>query len=55
MDATTILAVICCAIVFIGWLLAPHSARVETRVVISREREREREPERERERVPVSA
>lgn len=53
MDATTILAVICCAIVFTGWLVLPHSTRVETRPVISRERERE--PERERERVPVSA
>lgn len=53
MDATTILAVICCAIVFTGWLLAPHSARAETRPVISREPMRE--PDREREPVPVSA
>jgi len=47
MDVTTILAVISCAVVFIGWLVLPHSwvekvERVELEVET-------------RERVPVSA
>ena len=47
MDVTTILAVIACAVVFIGWLVLPHSwvekaERVELEVET-------------RERVPVSA
>ena len=33
MDATTILAVISCAIVFAGWLVLPHSATVKPTVV----------------------
>ena len=44
MDATTVLAVISCAIVFTGWLVLPHSATVKPRVVSE-----ERKP------VPVSA
>ena len=43
MDATTILAVISCAIVLTGWLLAPHRQEVEA------------EPVDIKERVPVSA
>ncbi len=43
MDATTILAVISCAIVFIGWLVLPHRRVEEARPVETRER------------VPVSA
>jgi hypothetical protein len=38
MDATTILAIISCAIVFCGWLVLPHSAAPATSAV-SRERE----------------
>jgi hypothetical protein len=38
MDATTILATICCAAVFGGWLLLPHSGPKAIRPV-SEERE----------------
>ena len=38
MDPTTILATICCAAVFGGWLLLPHSAAKAVRPV-SQERE----------------
>jgi hypothetical protein len=31
MDATTILAIISCAIVFCGWLVLPHSAAAPVR------------------------
>ena len=48
MDATTILAVISCAIVFIGWLALPHSRIEEVEKV-------ERVEVETRERVPVSA
>ena len=44
MDATTILATICCATVFVGWLLLPHSPTVGKPVATP-----EREP------VPLSA
>jgi hypothetical protein len=44
MDATTVLAIISCAIVFCGWLVLPHSATPEAKLV-----SRERQP------VPVSA
>jgi hypothetical protein len=44
MDPTTILAIICCAIVFAGWLVLPHSPAVERRPVIRPERERQPEP-----------
>ena len=37
MDATTVLAVICSAIVFVGWLVLPHSA-TEKNLVVSEER-----------------
>lgn len=40
MDATTVLAIICSAVVFCGWLVLPHSAATTTKAV-SRERERE--------------
>ncbi len=43
MDATTILAVISCAIVFTGWLLLPHRQVADVERVETRER------------VPVSA
>ncbi|HVS04992.1 MAG TPA: hypothetical protein VHK65_02350 [Candidatus Dormibacteraeota bacterium] len=40
MDATTVLAVICSAIVFAGWLVLPHSATTKVKVaaVVSEER-----------------
>jgi hypothetical protein len=38
MDATTVIAVISCAIVFAGWLVLPHSATVKTTLVVSEER-----------------
>jgi hypothetical protein len=44
MDATTILAIISCAIVFAGWLVLPHSAARPVKAVTP-----EREP------YPVSA
>ena len=44
MDATTILAIGSCAVVFAGWLVLPHSALATPRTVT-----REREP------VPLSA
>ena len=44
MDATTILAVISCAIVLTGWLLLPHQQVAEAEPVVEIE-----------ERVPVSA
>jgi hypothetical protein len=37
MDATTVIAVISCAIVFAGWLVLPHSATIKP-VVVSEER-----------------
>jgi len=43
MDATTVIAVISCAIVFCGWLVLPHSATTVKPVVVSEE-----------ERTPVS-
>jgi hypothetical protein len=33
MDPTTVIAVICSAIVLAGWLVLPHSATVKPRVV----------------------
>lgn len=36
MDATTLLAIISCAIVFCGWLVLPHSAPAKA---VSRERQ----------------
>ena len=44
MDATTILAIISCAVVFCGWLVLPHSPATATKVV-----SREAKP------VPISA
>ncbi len=46
MDATTVLAVICSAIVFAGWLVLPHSATATEKALVVSE---ERAP------VPVSA
>jgi hypothetical protein len=37
MDATTVFAVISCAIVFAGWLVLPHTKTVEP-IVVSEER-----------------
>ncbi len=37
MDATTVIAVVSCAIVFAGWLVLPHSATVKP-LVVSEER-----------------
>jgi hypothetical protein len=39
MDATTIFAVISCAIVFVGWLVLPHSATTVKPAVVSEERQ----------------
>ena len=36
MDATTVLAIISCAVVFCGWLVLPHSAAPQT-TAVSRE------------------
>lgn len=44
MDATTILAVICCAVVFAGWVVLPHTRT-------SRQKVQRPEPARE----PVAA
>ena len=33
MDATTVIAVISCAIVFVGWLVLPHSKTVKPVIV----------------------
>jgi hypothetical protein len=38
MDATTVIAVISCAIVFAGWLVLPHSVTVKPVVVSEAER-----------------
>jgi hypothetical protein len=39
MDATTVLAVICSAIVFAGWIVLPHSATAPVKAsVVSEER-----------------
>ena len=40
MDATTVIAVICSAIVLAGWLVLPHSATTTVKVaaVVSEER-----------------
>lgn len=46
MDPTTVMAVICSAVVFAGWLVLPHSPTMTTRTVVLSE---ERQP------VPVSA
>ncbi len=43
MDATTVIAVISCAIVFYGWLVLPHSATVKP-VVVSDLVSEERKP-----------
>ena len=43
MDATTIIAVISCAIVFVGWLVLPHSKTVKP-VVVSEVVSEERKP-----------
>jgi hypothetical protein len=42
MDATTVIAVICSAIVLAGWLVLPHSTTTTVKVaaVVSEERER---------------
>ena len=41
MDATTVLAVICSAIVLAGWIVLPHSATTaKVAAVVSEERER---------------
>ena len=41
MDATTVLAVICSAIVLAGWIVLPHSATtVKVAAIVSEERER---------------
>ena len=48
MDATTVIAVICSAVVFVGWLVAPSSpkaVRMAAPAPVSEERQR----------VPVSA
>jgi hypothetical protein len=39
MDATTVIAVISCAIVFCGWLVLPHSATPVKPLVVSEERQ----------------
>lgn len=44
MDATTILAIVSCAVIFAGWLVLPHSAAPQAKAVTP-----EREP------YPVSA
>jgi hypothetical protein len=41
MDATTVIAIISCAIVLAGWLVLPHSAATVKPVVFSEE---ERKP-----------
>jgi hypothetical protein len=38
MDATTVFAVISCAIVLCGWLVLPHSATKVKPLVVSEER-----------------
>jgi hypothetical protein len=47
MDATTVLAIVCSAVVFCGWLVLPHSSAPTVKAV-------SREPEREPEREPVA-
>jgi hypothetical protein len=40
MDATTVIAIISCAIVLCGWLVLPHSATTAVKpLVVSEERE----------------
>ncbi len=39
MDATTVIAVICSAVVFAGWLVLPHSATTVKPVAVSEERQ----------------
>lgn len=39
MDATTILAVLCSAAVFIGWLYLPHSPATAKATAVNEERE----------------
>lgn len=38
MDPTTVMAIISCAIVFVGWLVLPHDTAAKTRSVESKER-----------------
>jgi hypothetical protein len=38
MDATTVIAIISCAIVLAGWLVLPHSTTTVKPVVVSEER-----------------
>jgi hypothetical protein len=41
MDATTILAIICSVLLFVGWLALPASPRtIKPEIVVSEERER---------------
>jgi len=37
MDATTVIAIISCAIVLAGWLVLPHSAKTVKPVVVGEE------------------
>ena len=40
MDATTVIAIISCAIVLAGWLVLPHSATPTVKPLVVREEER---------------
>jgi hypothetical protein len=40
MDATTVIAIISCAIVLAGWLVLPHSAIKTAKPLVVREEER---------------
>jgi hypothetical protein len=40
MDATTVIAIISCAIVLAGWLVLPHSAPTTVKPLVVREEER---------------
>jgi hypothetical protein len=39
MDPTTVLAVICSAVVFVGWLVLPHSPTTIKPAAVSEERQ----------------
>ena len=41
MDATTVLAIISCAVVFCGWLVLPHSPTSTKPSVVRKKQERE--------------
>lgn len=55
MDPTTVMAIVCCVVVFAGWLFMPHSPTTVKPTEIKKERVREDRVSEERQPVRVSA